>query len=413
MRICMVTHSLYESDSRVMRYAEALAARGDEVEVIALRKEGKPEEEVIAGVRVLRIHPRSFQEKTKLSFLKQVAAFFAKTAWVLSKRHARKPYDLLHIHSIPDFIVFVALLPKLMGAKIILDIHDILPELYASKFHVSEQSLGFKIMLFLEKVSIDFSDHIIIANHIWQDRLLARSLTSDRCTVMLNYPDRSAFYPQPRTRTTDEFVMLYPGTLNKHQGLDVAIRAFALIKDQAPQAMFWIHGEGRTQDALIQLVAQLGLQDRILFKPMLPIREVGAVMANADLAVVPKRKDSFGNEAFSTKIFEFMSVGVPVVVSDTKIDKYYFNDSVVRFFKDGDEKDLAEAMLFMINHPEARMQQARNAAEFVRTYDWDVNKSTYLSLVDSLLPEKKAGRGQSERPRPENEKASAQAGSSV
>jgi glycosyltransferase involved in cell wall biosynthesis len=110
-----------------------------------------------------------------------------------------------------------------------------------------------------------------------------------------------------------------------------------------------------------------------------------------------------------------MSVGVPVVVSDTKIDQYYFNDSVVRFFKDGDEEDLAEAILFMINHPEARQQQAHNASEFVRTYDWDVNKSTYLGLVDSLVSENLAGRGTQEMPQQEkeNEKASAQAGSSV
>lgn len=68
----------------------------------------------------------------------------------------------------------------------------------------------------------------------------------------------------------------------------------------------------------------LQLSDRILIKPPYPLREIAFVMANADLGVVPKRNDSFGGEAFSTKILEFMALGIPVVVADTKIDKCYF-----------------------------------------------------------------------------------------
>ena len=385
MRICMVTHSLYESDHRVMRYAETLAARGDEVEVIALRKEGKSKEEVIAGVRVFRVHMRTFKEKKRASFFKGLSFFFLKAFRLLTMRHLKTPYDLLHIHSIPDFLVFVALVPKLTGAKVILDIHDILPELYASKFKAKEQSLGFRTMLMLERVSGWFANHVIIANHIWHERLIRRCLPSDKCTTLLNYPDRSIFYPRAREQNSDEFVVLFPGTLNQHQGLDIAIRAFAKIRDLAPKAMFHIYGEGRTQDVLLSLVKQLKLQDRVIFKAFVPIRDIALVMANADLAVVPKRKDSFGNEAFSTKILEFMSVGVPVIVSDTKIDQYYFNDSVVTFFEDGNESELAQSMLLLMNDANLRESMIKNGSEFVKAFDWGSNKSTYTRLVDSLV----------------------------
>jgi glycosyltransferase involved in cell wall biosynthesis len=385
MRVCMITHSLYESDGRVMRYAEALAARGDEVEVIALRKAGKPAEETIAGVRVFRVQSRSFTEKSKFSFFKQVLMFFMKSFWFVSKRHLQQRYDLLHVHSIPDNLVFVAWLPKLMGAKMILDIHDILPELYASKFGVAQRSLGFKAMLALERSSIAFCDHVIIANHLWQERLLSRSLKNGKCSVFLNYPDRQIFKRAASKDRSDKFIIIYPGTLNQHQGLDVAIRAFNRIKDKAPHAEFHIHGEGRTQDSLVKLVEELKLGDRVRFKPMLPLREIARVMANADLAVVPKRKDSFGNEAFSTKILEFMSVGVPVIVSDTKIDKYYFNDDVVTFFNDSQENDLENKMLLLINDAELRRQKAENALTFVEVFDWESNKKIYLGLVDSLV----------------------------
>ena len=394
----MVTHSLYESDGRVSRYAEALAARGDEVEVIALRKKGLPNEEVIAGVKVFRIQSRDFTEKKRLSFLKQVSLFFFKAGAIVSWRHLRKPYDLLHIHSIPDYLVFTALIPKLMGAKIILDIHDILPELYASKFGVSPQSLGFRIMLFLERISVAFSDHVIIANHLWKDRVARRDdIKSGNYTVLLNYPDRAVFHPMEHDHS-GKFVILYPGTLNQHQGVDVAIRALSLVCKQAPNTEFHIYGEGRSATALAELAHNLHLDDSVQFHKFVPHKEVATVMAHADLAVVPKRKDTFGNEAFSTKVFEFMAVGVPVVVSDTKIDQYYFNDKVVKFFHDGDEQDLANSILMLENDEPMRSRMVRNASQFVKAYDWESNKGTYLAIVDSLA-QNGASRAPVARPR--------------
>ena len=107
-------------------------------------------------------------------------------------------------------------------------------------------------------------------------------------------------------------------------------------------------------------------------------------MESADLGIVPKRKDNFGNEAFSTKILEFMAMSVPVVVSDTMIDQYYFNDSIVKFFRSGDDNDLARCMLEMILNSEARKLQIETANRFVETFDWSVRQHEYLELVDRL-----------------------------
>ena len=107
-------------------------------------------------------------------------------------------------------------------------------------------------------------------------------------------------------------------------------------------------------------------------------------MAVSDLAVVPKRRDSFGNEAFSTKTLEFMSLGVPLILADTTIDRYYFNDSVVRFFHSGDEKDLAASMLEIVSDSVLRQQLANNALQFVQQHTWDANKHRYLELIEQL-----------------------------
>ena len=120
-------------------------------------------------------------------------------------------------------------------------------------------------------------------------------------------------------------------------------------------------------------------------KNFISTREIARVMENGDLAVVPKRKDGFGNEAFSTKIMEFMALGVPVIVSDTQVDRYYFNDSLVRFFRSGDEHDLARSMLLLVNEPDLRERLVQNALEFVEHNNWGEKKSEYLTLVDSLV----------------------------
>ena len=381
----MVAYSFYEGDNRVRRYAETLARRGDRVDVVSLRQKGQPPRGIINGVHVFRIQRRVVNEKSKFSYLGRLLLFFMRSMAFLSVQQMKERYDLVHVHSVPDFEVFAAVVPKLTGSKIILDIHDLVPEFYLSKFKGTERSLTFRLLTTVERVSARFSDHVIAANHIWEKRLQERSVKQSKCTTILNFPDTEIFQARGRTRTDNRFVILYPGTLNYHQGIDIAIRALALIRDQVPQAEFHIYGSGEQLNPLKALVEDLGLEKRVFLMGTKPLHEISSVIENADLGVVPKRSNSFGNEAFSTKILEFMSLGVPVVVPDTAIDSYYFNNSVVKFFHANDEKSLADAILLMIKNPELRQKFSRDAAEFVLKYSWDMNKDTYLNLVDSLV----------------------------
>ncbi|MDR2018021.1 MAG: glycosyltransferase family 4 protein [Syntrophobacterales bacterium] len=384
IKVCMLTYSFYENDGRVKRYAESLASRGDEVDVISLRKKGQPAFETFKAVNVYRIQERTPDEKGKFSYLEKLVRFFLHSSYYLSKEHSRNPYNFIHVHSIPDFEVFAALLPKLSGCKIILDIHDIVPELYVSKFSRADNGMLFRALKTVEKLSCGFADHVIISNHIWEKKLCSRSVSPSRCTTLLNYPDPSIFFPRKRTRNDDKFIMMYPGTLNWHQGLDLAIEAFMSIAAQVPQAEFHIYGRGSELDKLREMADSAGLSSRILFQPPVRIEEVAELMANADLCIIPKRNDPFGGEAFSTKSLEFMSLGVPVIMSRTKIDSYYFNDSVVRFFEPENVSDLASAMLDLATNKTKRRLLVDNASKFVAEFSWEKKKLEYFSLVDRL-----------------------------
>jgi glycosyltransferase involved in cell wall biosynthesis len=386
MRVCMVAYSFYENDNRIMRYSDALVKAGHHVDVIALRSPTQADQETIRGVHVHRIQTRTFPERSgKIAYLRRLLRFFVKSALWLTYQHIRSPYDLIHVHSVPDFEVFAAIIPRLLGCKVILDIHDIVPEFYCSKFSVQRGSTVFKLLVLAERWSIGFSNHVIIANHLWHDRLVGRSVSPGKCSVIMNYPDTSIFSPSAQRLEDGTFLMMYPGTINYHQGLDIAVHAFHRVRKEMPNARFDVYGNGPDRPTLEQLVTTLGMGDCVRVLDAMPMVDIARVMAQADLGVVPKRSDTFGDEAFSTKSLEFMSLGVPLLMSATTIDRYYFNDSVIEFFRSGDEEDLAAKMLALYRDGERRRSLSENGRRFVEPLSWDKRQGEYFEIIRRLV----------------------------
>ena len=385
-RIGMLCYSNYQTDARVTRYADSLAERGDHVEVISLRGTADSPAEMKLG-KVNLICPQARvgkKEKSPLSFLMPLLRFLISSTLVITRRHAANRYDLLHIHNMPDFLVFAAWFPKLTGARIVLDIHDIVPELYGSKFGSDSHSLTLSALKCVEYLAARFSDHVIISNHLWQEKFALRTGTETKCSVFINNVDARVFSPLPRTRNDGKIILLFPGGLQWHQGLDIALRAFQEVSRKVPQAQFHIYGDGIMKPSLQALAVELGFNGNVRFFDPLPVKEIAKVMADADLGVVPKRADSFGNEAYSTKIMEFMALGVPVVISNTKIDKFYFDETVARFFDSGDPDSLAKAILEVLNNEPARREMVSRANTYAERNSWDSRKGDYLRLIDAL-----------------------------
>jgi glycosyltransferase involved in cell wall biosynthesis len=393
-RVCMVVYAFYENDTRVMQYADALVERGDHVDVIALRRGGLPEYEVLRGVHVHRIQSRTVNEKGLFSYASRILRFTWTAAWHLRRLHRQHRYDLIHVHNVPDTLVFAAAYPKWKRVPIILDVHDLLPEFFASKFRIERSSRVFRLLTWMERLSAAFATHIIVANDLWCERLAARSSRPEKCSVVRNRPDLSIFRGSvgQRTKPAGKFLMTYPGSLNWHQGLDVAIAAFAKVADRMPDAEFHIYGEGAAKPSLITLVKDLRLEDRIVFHDMLPSRDVAEVMAMTDLAIEPKRSTSaFGNEALSTKILEFMCLGVPVIASRTAVHQYYYDESIIQYYSNDDAEELATQMLRLRKDPTLRKAMAARARRYADANTWDARKGEYLNRVETLITSSAAG----------------------
>ena len=391
LRVAMLTYSFYESDNRVRRYAETLVRRGDSVDVISLRRKGENVYNELNGVRIQRVQERVRDEKGKVDYLYRILKFLVRSTSLLTYRHLENPYDIVHVHSVPDFEVFAALVPKLMGASVILDIHDIVQELYSSKFKVGKDSMIFKLLLLAERMSIGFSDHVIISNDIWRKRLLSRSVSERKCTSILNYPDERLFFTGRGKKSGPKTVFMYPGTLNHHQGLDLAIEAFARIKDAAPQAEFHIYGDGPARKSLEEQIRMKGLKGKVFLFDPVPLDRIVDLMANADIGVIPKKNDDFGGDAFSTKTLEFMRLGVPIILSRTRVDRFYFSKDVVRFFEPGSSEELAAAMLEMVRDKALRERLATKGQLFAKKNSWDAKKHIYLNIIGSMIFKKTEG----------------------
>lgn len=391
-RICMINYSVYRRDNRVIRYAEALAGRGDAVDVIALKKNpSHPFTEKVGPVRVYRLKGRyGKNQKQEGEYLLPLVKFWFSASLQLTRQHFRNRYDLVHVHNMPDFLVFAAWFPKLTGARVILDVHDIMPEFYASKFKKGEHAFGARMLKWIERVAARFADHVIISNHLWLKPFVSRSAPERKCSVFINYVNQTIFYRRPHAANGGKRLILFPGGLQWHQGLDIAIRAMPAVLRRVPNAEFHIYGDGNMKDELVALTRELGLTETVRFFNPRSVSEIAEVMSRADLGVVPKRADSFGNEAYSTKIMEFMALGVPVVVSSTKIDRFYFDDSVVRFFESGNPDALADAMIEMLQDDPRRQRMIANALKYAAQNSWDVRKGDYLELVDSLIENRPA-----------------------
>jgi glycosyltransferase involved in cell wall biosynthesis len=186
-------------------------------------------------------------------------------------------------------------------------------------------------------------------------------------------------------RTGEEFVICYPGTLSRHQGVDIAVEAVGLLLERTPGLKFLIIGDGPERENLKRQIAERGLDERVSLTGLIPLEKVAEIMATIDLGVVPKRKEGFGDIAFSTKIMEFMAMGVPVLASRTRIDEFYFGDGLVEFFESGNAEDLAEKILALIEAPGRVAELRRKTADYIAKNNWAVKQEEYFALVDGIV----------------------------
>lgn len=386
MKICMVGYTKFEGDGRLHRYAMSLLERGHTVHMVGLGEPIQAEPVTIYGVQVFRIHSRDFQEKGPATYLNHMMTFFWRSFITLTRLHMKHRYHVIHFHNIPDFGIFCTLFAKLFGARVILDIHDLVPEFYMRKFNVSESHVSIRLIKWIEKLSCRYADHVITVTEIWRQRLIQRSVPGRHCSVVMNLPIESLFHKLPLNehKPGDPFHVVYHGNLAEQTGVDLLIQAVDRLKDKIPQLQLTIVGGGREMDDYRTLADSLGISHRVRFHGSVVVPDIVDAVCHAHVAVDPKRKGVYAGETLSVKAMEYLALGIPLIVARTMAASFYFYEDTVRFFKPNNVDSLADAVFDLYQHPEKRRHLHIHADDFNRRYNWKQARQTYLSVLSDI-----------------------------
>jgi glycosyltransferase involved in cell wall biosynthesis len=387
-RHAMVVHAYYPvGETRVQRQAEALVDRGWEVDVICLRRPGEPARERQDGVRIRRLPVRRHPRHGMVVQLLEYLAFASAAMIALSGLQLRRRYTSVEVHNPPDLLVLCALVPKLLGIPVILDIHDLTPELFAARR--GERGGGWLVRAVTrqERLACRLADHVITVTEVWRARLIERGVPPERISVTMNVADTRYFERAPARGPHDgeRFRVVYHGTLTDRYGVDVLLGAVASLLPELPDLHLQVLGDGDARDALLRQAEELGLDGHVRFSPgMMDIEDVVREIQRADVGVVPNRRGRFTDELLPTKLLEYVAVGVPVLASRTPGLETYLDDGMVEYFTAGDAADLAANLRRLHDDDERRRGLVRKADDYHRRNGWPAVATAYTSRIHAL-----------------------------
>ncbi len=389
--MCVLRHSFFPMDVRVRREVNALTSSGVDVDVICLRLPGQPWTERVNGVNVYRVPVAHRRSDNPLRYVYQYVASLLCIATMVSALHARRRYDAVQVNTMPDFLALAALLPKVAGARLVLDIQDLMPEIASAKFGWSAAHPLVRLLSAQEGLSMRLADRVITVTDEFKERLVQRHRRYDP-DVIMNCPDETIFprvLPAEATRKRVEaadgrFVLMSHGVLLERLGYDTAIEAVAMLGDRIPGLELHIAGPGEYGTVLRGLVDRLGVSERVVFDGYVPLEDVPSLVAGADLGIVANKNDGCADLMLPTKLLEYVRMGKPVAVARTSTIAHYFDESMVGFFEPGDASQLAERIWELYRDPEARYNLAANASRFFDEHSWAVEAVRYRRLIDSV-----------------------------
>jgi glycosyltransferase involved in cell wall biosynthesis len=397
-RAAVLLFSYYPADPRPKRAAEALAAQGVDVDIICLRAdEGEPAHETYGGIHVTRVRLKR-QRGSKLGYVGQYCVFVLASLFYLASRSLTRRYDLVHVHNMPDVLVFSAIVPKLLGAKIILDLHDPMPELMRTIFRLPEESFSVVLLKRLEKWSIRFADLVLTVNLACKRIYSSRSCQPDKIKVVINSPDHEVFLfrhgrvPDVNGKNgngSKPFLILYHGSLVHRNGFDLALESLEKVRETIPSVRLRVCGK-RTNffEKVMESAQQRALDRYVDYLGVRNLREIVDAIEDCHLGIIPNHRNVFTEINTPTRIFEYLALGKPVIAPKTKGIQDYFRDNELIFFEVGDADDLARKIEFAYSHPLEVAEMVSRGQEIYLSHTWSREKLTLLNSIGELLHNK-------------------------
>ena len=377
--LAVIAYTTFSRDSRVQKEAYAAVDLGYELDVYTLNDKNNSS---LKSFNFIKLNLEQYKGNSKSKYFFSYLTFFFYCFCHLSLNFPKKKYKYIHFHNMPNFLVFSSIIPKLFGSKIILDIHDLMPELYSVKFNLPLDHFLIKFFYYEERLSARFADEIIATNSFHEARFRKNGFKSKRITEVINVADDKIFYPpMEKNYKNTELILAYPSTLSKRLGIDHLIDAIEILSKNNVHLKLNIYGDGEYRADILTILKTKKLANIIkLSDSYISLEALSCELDKADIGIIPLPSNISNDIAMPVKIYEFFAKKLCVICSDLPLLKSCFNDEVL-FFETGNSKDLANKIEYLYNNRIAIQEFAEKGYKKFLHNSWNYYKIRYQNII--------------------------------
>lgn len=383
-RVCIVRQATYPHDLLVRREAETLRDAGFDVHVVCLRSGQAVTREDVNGVHVHRISP-SRAATGVISYVYSYLRFFFLGALKVSLLHIGRRFNVIQVNTLPDFLVFSTVLPRLLGAKIVLVMYEPMPELWATLYgHKGMVS----VIVILQKMALAYAHAVFAVTEQQKRTFVRRGADPAKVTVILNAPEPRLWgpihLPDRKGQSSRHFTLICHGAIEERYGHDTMLQAVGRLKDRIPGLRLRILGKGSYVDEFLAMVRAMSLEEWVEYLGFVPMPVMVEELSRADAGIVAQKSSPYSNLVHTGKMYDYMAFRLPVIASRLDAVAAYFDEDSLQFFTPGDPASLAEAILDLYEHPQRRRLLVENSQKLYRRYAWEEQKRAYLEVFRRL-----------------------------
>ncbi|WP_026356703.1 glycosyltransferase family 4 protein [Mycobacterium sp. 141] len=373
-------------DRRVWQESRALVDAGFAVTVIcpAGSKQDTEPEAVIDGVRILR-YPLRPAAGGPLGYLREYSLAMWHTLRLAIRVRRAQPVDVVHACNPPDLLFLIALVLRPWGARFVFDHHDLVPELFMSRFTGHGRAL-LTVTKFVERLTFAAADYVISTNESYRRVAIERGgMDPDRVVVVRSAPDLDRFYPREPDdglRRGKQHLLAYLGVMGPQDGVDYALRAIQILRDRIGRTDFHcvFMGAGDAFDSMVALSEELGIADVVEFTGRVSDEFVQRCLSTADVCLSPDPFNPLNDVSTMNKVIEYMAMGRPIVSFELTEARVSAGDAAV-YVPANDESGFAEAIDELLADPDRRRKLGElGRARVERDLSWSVSQQHLIDL---------------------------------
>lgn len=351
--------------------ARTLARAGFAVTVIALQDTTHSETD---GIRVIAL-PRPRRR------LQRLLRTFA-----IVRLARRQPARVYAFHD-PELLPAAVLLKWLTGKRLVYDVHEDVPASIRNKKWLPRplRPLVAGLYLLVERLTLPFVDGLTLADHAYQKYYAGR-----RVLAVLNYPLKTYAGLYRERPPGGRPALVYAGSITALRGLYQMLELVRRLRGSHPEILLRLVGplgSAAEEQQAQELVARHGLAANVEFTGLVSHQQVHHFILDADIGLALLHPDPNYVDSLPTKMFEYMMMGRPVVVSRFPLWQRIVEEARCGYTLDPLDPDAVEqAVRRLLGDPLLRQQLGRNGrAAVLERYNWDAEGQRLVAFYRDLL----------------------------